>query len=197
VCTLLSCLEIDSGLIRDGCSCYDIEKACDQLALFALVVAALPDMCDMVGECCVDDGTTTTNVEWDFCMAEAQEAGKFTLPDFASLIPGGLPDFDDDDATTTKVPTTLAPTAMTATAPTSNPTTAVAMTVSPTTTIPTSPTTTASPTTNAPPPATEEVSAPATEAPNPVPTPAAGSSSNYAANSASALIGSSLMFLFL
>ena len=198
VCTLLSCLEIESGLsIRDGCSCYDIEKACDQLALFALVVAALPDMCDMVGECCVDDGTTTTNVDWDFCMAEGQEAGKFTLPDFASLVPGGLPDFDDDDATTTKVPTTLAPTAMTVTAPTSNPTTAVVMTVSPTATIPTSTTTNSSPTTNAPPPATEEVSAPATEAPTPVPTPAAGSSSNYAANSALALIGSSLMSLFL
>jgi hypothetical protein len=41
------------------------------------------------------------------------------------------------------------------------------------------------------------MNAPATEAPTPVPTPAAGSSSNYAANSALALIGSSLMFLFL
>ena len=76
VCTHLSCLEIKCRLsIRDGCSCYDIEKASDQLAMFATVVTALPDMCDMVGECCVDDGATITNVDWDFCMAEAQEAG--------------------------------------------------------------------------------------------------------------------------
>ena len=196
VCTLLSCLEIDSGLIRDGCSCYDIEKACDQLALFALVVAALPDMCDMVGECCVDDGTTTTNVEWDFCMAEAQEAGKFTLPDVASLVPGGLPVFGDDDAATATAPTTSAPTATTGTAPTSNPTTVIA-TMSPTNTIPTSTTTPASTTANAPTPATEEVGTPATQAPTPMPAPASGSSSNYATYSALALIGSSLMILSL
>ena len=198
VCTHLSCLEIKCRLsIRDGCSCYDIEKASDQLAMFATVVTALPDMCDMVGECCVDDGATITNVDWDFCMAEAQEAGNFTLPDFAALIPGVLPVVEDDDATTTNVPTTLAPTATTVPAPTSNPTTAIVMTVSPTTSIPTSAATTASPTTNAPSQATKEVSTPATEAPTPVPTPTAGSSSNYAANFAPALIGSSLIFLFL
>lgn len=33
-------------------------------------------------------------------MAEAREAGKFTLPDVASLIPGGLPVLGDDDAHT-------------------------------------------------------------------------------------------------
>jgi hypothetical protein len=146
-------------------------------------------MWDMVGECCVYDGTTTTNVDWDFCMAEAQEAGKFTLPDVASLVPGGLPVFGDDDATTTS-----APTSMTVTAPTSNPPTAIA-TMSQTTTIPTSTTTTASTTANAPTPATEEVGTPATQAPTPMPAPASGSWSNYAANSALALIGSSFVFL--
>jgi hypothetical protein len=197
LCTLLSCLEIESGLtIRDGCSCYDIAKACDQLSLFATVVAALPDMCDMVGECCVDDGATTTNVDWDFCMAEAQEAGKFTLPDVASLVPGGLPVFGDDDAATATAPTTSAPTATTGTAPTSNPTTVIA-TMSPTNTIPTSTTTPASTTANAPTPATEEVGTPATQAPTPMPAPASGSSSNYATYSALALIGSSLMILSL
>jgi hypothetical protein len=99
MCTLLSCL--DGLSIRDGCSCHDIEEACDQLAVFATSFAALPGMCDMVGECCVDDGTTTRNVDWDFCMAEAQEAGNFTLPDLAALVPSGLPVFDDDGANTT------------------------------------------------------------------------------------------------
>ncbi len=33
-------------------------------------------------------------------MAEAQEAGNFTLPDLAALVPRGLPVFDDDDANT-------------------------------------------------------------------------------------------------
>jgi hypothetical protein len=88
---------MESGLsIRDGCLCHDIEKACDQLAVFATGFTALPDMCDMFGECCINNGTTTTNVDWDFCMAEAQEVGNFTLPDFAVLVPGGLPVFNDD-----------------------------------------------------------------------------------------------------
>ncbi len=33
-------------------------------------------------------------------MAEAQEAGNFTLPDLAALVPGGLPVFDNDGANT-------------------------------------------------------------------------------------------------
>ena len=136
VCTLLSCLEMESGLsIRDGCSCREIEKACDQLAVFATGFAALPDMCDMAGECCVDDGTTTTNVDWDFCMAEAQEAGNFTLPDLWFI--------NDDVVTTTSVPITPAPAAIAVTAPTSNPTTMatnVPTTLAPTVMIVTAPT---------------------------------------------------------
>ena len=51
--TLLSCLEFGSGLsIRDGCSCHDIATACRSRS----------DLCDLVGECCVDDVTTTTNL---------------------------------------------------------------------------------------------------------------------------------------
>ena len=81
-CTVLSCL--DGLSIREGCSCYDIETACEQVGAIA------SDMCDMVGECCVDDGTgtTTSNVDWDFCMAEASEAANFTVSDFATLIAG-------------------------------------------------------------------------------------------------------------
>jgi hypothetical protein len=97
--TLLSCL--DGLLIRDGCSCHDIEEVCNQLAVFARMgFLALPSMCNMVGECCINNGTTTTNVDWDFCMTEAQEAGNFTLPDLATLVPGGLSVFDDDGANT-------------------------------------------------------------------------------------------------
>jgi hypothetical protein len=116
VCTLVSCLEFQSGLsIRDGCSCYDIAKACDQVVALATLVASLPDMCDSVGECCADDGTTTTNVDWDFCMAEAAEAESFTMPDFSTLIPSGLsdlgiPGFPTGSTTATTVPT-AAPTA--------------------------------------------------------------------------------------
>ncbi len=61
---------------------------------------ALPSMCNMVGKCFVNNGTTTTNIDWDFCMAEAQEWVNFTLPDLATLVPGGLPVFKDDGANT-------------------------------------------------------------------------------------------------
>jgi hypothetical protein len=79
-CTVLSCL--DGLSIREGCKCSDIETACEQVAAIA------PDMCDMVGECCADDGTTTTNVDWEFCMAETSEAANFTMSDFTTLIAG-------------------------------------------------------------------------------------------------------------
>jgi hypothetical protein len=99
MCTLLSCL--DGLLIRDGCSCRDIEEACDQLALFVTAFEAPPGMCDTVGKCCADDGITTiTNVDWDICMLEAQEAGNFTLPFLAAFVPGGPPVSDDDGANT-------------------------------------------------------------------------------------------------
>jgi hypothetical protein len=87
VCTLLTCLEFQSGLsIRDGCSCYDIETACDLVAVLVAHVPYLetfPDMCDLTGECCADDGTTTTNVDWDFCMAETAEV---VIPKLIGLV---------------------------------------------------------------------------------------------------------------
>jgi hypothetical protein len=105
VCTVLSCLDITNGLsIRDGCSCRDIEAACDQVA----VATFAPDMCDMVGECCTDDGATATNVDWDFCMAEAKEAGNFTLPDFAGLTSG---ETSTGGTSATAVPTNATPAA--------------------------------------------------------------------------------------
>jgi hypothetical protein len=74
MCTLLLCL--GGLLIRDGCLCCNIKEACDRWDTFAMTgFTALPGMCDMVRKCCVDNGTTTTNIDWDFCMSEAQEAG--------------------------------------------------------------------------------------------------------------------------
>ncbi len=79
----------------------NIKEACDQWDAFAMKgFTALPGMCDMVGKCCVDDGTTTTNIDWDFCMSEAQEAENFTLPNLSALIPGCLLVFAGDSANT-------------------------------------------------------------------------------------------------
>ncbi|KAL3805979.1 hypothetical protein ACHAW5_006586 [Stephanodiscus triporus] len=114
----MSCLNFQSGLsIRDGCSCLDIAKACDQVVALTTVVANLPDMCDSVGECCADDGTTTTNVDWDFCMAEAAEAESFVMPDFSTLIPGGLSDLGIPGISTGSTPATTMPTTAPTTAP--------------------------------------------------------------------------------
>jgi len=98
VCSILSCL--DGLSIRDGCSCYDIEAGCDQLAAYVTDFANamditnitdIADMCDMVGECCADDGTTITNIEWEFCMAEAVEEANFEMPDIVELVLGIIP----------------------------------------------------------------------------------------------------------
>jgi len=72
VCTLLTCLDLSGGgaSIRDACSCADIVTGCGGVAAFAGVVPQLPDMCASVGTCCADDGSTT-NGDWDACMAEA------------------------------------------------------------------------------------------------------------------------------
>jgi hypothetical protein len=48
-------------------------------------------MCDMVGECCADDGTTITNIDWDFCMAEAAEEANFEMPDIVEILLGSIP----------------------------------------------------------------------------------------------------------
>ena len=97
VCTLLTCLDLSGGgaSIRDECSCADIVAGCDGVAAFAGVVQQLPDMCASVGTCCADDGTTT-NGDWDACMAKAEEAGDHSLPDFSALVPGGIPVFEEE-----------------------------------------------------------------------------------------------------
>ena len=98
VCAILSCL--DGLSIRDGCSCYDIEAGCDLLAAYVTDFANamditnitdIADMCDMVSECCADDGTTITNIEWEFCMAEAVEEANFEMPDIVELVLGIIP----------------------------------------------------------------------------------------------------------
>ena len=98
VCAILSCL--DGLSIRDGCSCYDIETGCDLLAAYVTDIANarnitditdITDMCDMVGECCADDGTTITNIDWDFCMAEAAEEANFEMADIVEILLGSIP----------------------------------------------------------------------------------------------------------
>ena len=110
VCTLLTCLDLSGGgaSIRDVCSCADIVAGCEQVAAFAGVVPQLPDMCASVGACCADDGATTTNADWDACMAKAEEAGDHELPDFSALVPGGVPVFGEEPGVQT-TETTVVP----------------------------------------------------------------------------------------
>ena len=81
----------------------------------------MPEACDAVAECCADDGSTTSG-DFDSCMG-----GKgLTPPDFASLVPGGLPEelggepaagtdateappAEEEETETTTVPATEAP----------------------------------------------------------------------------------------
>ena len=151
VCSILSCL--DGLSIRDGCSCYDIEAGCDLLAAYVADIANarnitditdISDMCDMVGECCADDGTTITNIDWDFCMAEAAEEANFEMPDIVEILLGSIPGLLDLIPTgstpeTGGTPATIsAPTAtavVNVAAPTTTPTetpTVAAMTPAPT-----------------------------------------------------------------
>jgi len=62
----------------------------------AFLVPGLSDMCSQVCDCC-DDGTTT-NDGVNTCMTTAFEV---TVPNFESIIPGGIPDLEGvgDDST--------------------------------------------------------------------------------------------------
>jgi hypothetical protein len=112
VCTLLTCLELgDVDLsLRSNCDCADVVFGCEQVMPYSSIVPQLPDMCAAVSSCCAsggDDGTTA-NDEWDGCMSDLRTAGNYTLPDFSTLIPGGVPVIDENSdavaTTTTAVP---------------------------------------------------------------------------------------------
>jgi hypothetical protein len=87
ICTMLWCIDITDLSVKDGCACAQLETSCAQLADFGDLVPNMPEACAAVAECCADDGSTAGG-DFDSCMG-----GKgLTPPDFASLVPGGLPE---------------------------------------------------------------------------------------------------------
>ena len=106
ICTMLWCVDLDAVEIKDGCECGQIVTACTQVSMFGGLVEGLSDMCEAVGTCC--DADSTTNDEFDTCIASAMENGDFVVPDLAPLLPNGLPGMspgDDEDITTETEPT--------------------------------------------------------------------------------------------
>ena len=87
ICTMLWCIDVADLTVKDGCECSQLETSCAQLADFGDLVPNMPEACAAVAECCADDGSTASG-DFDSCMG-----GKgLTPPDFASLVPGGLPE---------------------------------------------------------------------------------------------------------
>mmetsp|Transcript_29960 Transcript_29960/g.55357 ORF Transcript_29960/g.55357 Transcript_29960/m.55357 type:complete len:172 (+) Transcript_29960:85-600(+) len=95
-CTLIWCIDVDEVALNNACGCGQIERACGQLRIYAFLLPGLSDMCSQVRDCC-DDGTTT-NDGVNTCMTTAFEV---TVPNFESIIPGGIPDLEGvgDDST--------------------------------------------------------------------------------------------------
>lgn len=90
VCTLLwPCIDVDEVSVRDGCACDEIETACDQVGLLGAAVEGVPELCGKVDECCESE---TNNGDFNACLGGAVDDGSIEVPDFASLLPGGLPD---------------------------------------------------------------------------------------------------------
>ncbi len=85
VCTLIHCVDTESLSMNPDCVCGEIEDACDRLLFYQSAVKGLPDVCTQSKTCC--DSGKTTNDEFTECMIEAD----LDVPDFAALIPGGLP----------------------------------------------------------------------------------------------------------
>ena len=106
ICTMLWCVDLDAVEIKDGCGCGQLVTACTQVSMFGGLVEGLSDMCEAVGTCC--DADSTTNDEFDTCIASAMENGDFVVPDLAPLLPNGLPSMspgDDEDIATETEPT--------------------------------------------------------------------------------------------
>lgn len=68
------------------------------MAMFADLVANLSEMCIAVDNCCDGVGTTknaiattttTSNTDFDKCMASTIEESGLTVPDIDALLPGG------------------------------------------------------------------------------------------------------------
>jgi len=105
ICTMLWCVDLNAVEIKDGCGCGQIVTACTQVSMFNGLVEGLSDMCEAVDTCC--DADSTTNDEFDTCIASAMENGDFVVPDLAALLPDGPPDMsgDGEDITTGMEPT--------------------------------------------------------------------------------------------
>jgi len=85
-----------------------VETACEQLSSFSGMVPGLAEACAEMGDCC--EAGATANSDFATCTEEALTALNLTLPDYNSLVPGGVPDLDEvtSTATTTAAATTVA-----------------------------------------------------------------------------------------
>ena len=112
ICTIIWCINRDAAsgesLIRDSCDCGMVETACEQLSSFSGMVPGLAEACAEMGDCC--EAGATANSDFATCTEEALTALNLTLPDYNSLVPGGVPDLDEitSTATTTAAATTVA-----------------------------------------------------------------------------------------
>jgi hypothetical protein len=97
--------------MRDSCKCGQIEEACGQVSMFSFAVPNLGGMCDAADGCC---GPSTGVGAWNTCMKTEIDGG-LELPNWATLIPGGVPNLD-------AAKPTRKPTKKTTRKPTKNPT---------------------------------------------------------------------------
>jgi len=109
ICTIVWCVDVDymnsgGSLIRDSCDCGSVETACEQLAQFADLVPGLVDACAAMGDCC--EVGVTTNSDFASCTEDSLAALNATMPDYNTLIPGGVPDLDALTSTVTNATTT-------------------------------------------------------------------------------------------
>ena len=59
--------------------------------MFAAIVPGLTDMCTAVDTCCIED-TQDDNEVWNGCMQTKVDSGEVEVPNFANIIPGGVPE---------------------------------------------------------------------------------------------------------
>jgi hypothetical protein len=92
ICTLLYCLQLGTGtmLIRNSCKCGQLVAACRQVLMFSFAVPNLGGMCNVVDGCC---GASTGVGAWNTCIKTEIDGG-LKLPNWATLIPGGVPNLD-------------------------------------------------------------------------------------------------------
>ena len=76
--------------MRDSCKCGQLVEACGQVSMFSFAVPNLGGMCDAADGCC---GPSTGVGAWNTCMKTEIDGG-LELPNWATLIPGGVPNLD-------------------------------------------------------------------------------------------------------